>query len=81
MHRNIGTTERWLRVIVGLIILSLIYFIDSNWRWIGLVGIVPLTTTLVGWCPVYALFGISTCKIAVDDVAPLNTKTVHGHRR
>ncbi len=62
MHRNIGTTERWLRVIIGLIILSLIYFIDSDWRWIGLVGIVPLATAVIGWCPAYALFGINTCK-------------------
>ena len=62
MNRNIGTTERWARTVAGLILLSLIYFIDGNWRWVGLIGIMPLVTAVIGWCPVYALFGINTCK-------------------
>lgn len=80
MRKNIGTAERWLRIIAGLIILSLIYFIDSDWRWIGLIGIVPLATALVGWCPVYALFGISSCKIPANNGAASDAKAAHDHR-
>ncbi len=81
MNRNIGTTERWARTVAGLILLSLIYFIDSDWRWVGLIGIVPLTTAAIGWCPMYALFGISTCKIKTRDQTALKRSMGHGNQR
>ncbi|GJM02659.1 MAG: membrane protein [Rhodomicrobium sp.] len=60
MTRNIGNLERLIRVIAGLAILSLM-FIGPQSLW-GLIGIVPLLTGLIGWCPPYAMLGISTCK-------------------
>ena len=61
MKKNIGGTERLIRIAVGLIILSLA-FVGPRSAWAYL-GIVPLATGLIGWCPPYALFGISTtCK-------------------
>lgn len=60
MTRNIGNLERLIRVIAGLAILSLV-FIGPQSLW-GLIGIVPLLTGLIGWCPPYAMLGISTCK-------------------
>ena len=58
MSRNIGSTERVLRAIVGIAILSL-FFVGPQSPW-ALLGLVPLVTAIVGWCPPYAMLGIST---------------------
>jgi len=59
MTRNEGAADRGLRVIAGLAILSLVFVgPQTPWAWLGLV---PLVTGLVGYCPVYALLGIRTC--------------------
>jgi hypothetical protein len=60
MKKNIGSIERVVRIIAGLAILSLA-FIGPQSPW-AFFGVVPLLTGIVGWCPPYALFGISTCK-------------------
>ena len=60
MTRNVGGIDRVLRIIVGLVLLSLI-FVGPKTLW-GLVGLVPLGTALIGYCPVYSLFGFSTAK-------------------
>jgi hypothetical protein len=60
MTRNIGTIDRIIRVVVGLVALSLI-FVGPKSLW-GLLGLIPLVTALVGWCPPYAMLGIKTCR-------------------
>jgi hypothetical protein len=69
MTTNIGSTDRLLRLVVGLALLSLVVLLEGNVRWIGLVGIVPLATAFLRWCPAYTLFGIDTCAPR-DRVAP-----------
>ncbi|MDA8168405.1 MAG: DUF2892 domain-containing protein [Nitrospiraceae bacterium] len=60
MKKNIGPAERAIRVIAGIGILSLAFAgPKSLWAYLG---VVPLLTGLLGWCPPYAIFGISTCK-------------------
>lgn len=59
MKRNIGNIERIVRIVAGLGILSLTFVGPQSW-W-GLLGIMPLLTGIVGWCPPYALLGINTC--------------------
>jgi hypothetical protein len=60
MKKNVGTVERFIRVIAGVMILSFAFVgPESPWAYLG---IIPLATGLIGWCPPYALFGISTCK-------------------
>ena len=60
MQCNIGKTERVIRVIAGLGIVS--------WAFVGpaspcaFLGLVPVATGLLGWCPPYAILGINTCK-------------------
>lgn len=61
MRMNEGTLDRVLRVVVGAGVLSLA-FIGPQTPW-GYLGIVPLLTGLVGYCPAYALLGISTCPV------------------
>lgn len=61
MVKNEHTIERVIRVIVGLALLSLIFIGPQTI--FGLIGIVPLLTGLLGTCPVYTIFGFSTCKL------------------
>lgn len=58
--KNEHKVERVLRVVVGLGVLSLV-FVGPQTLW-GLIGILPIVTGLLGSCPAYTLFGISTCK-------------------
>ncbi len=60
MKQNIHNIERIIRVLLGIIILSLVFIGPESW-W-GLIGILPILTGLSGWCPPYQLLGISTCK-------------------
>jgi hypothetical protein len=50
---NIGVWERIIRIIVGVALLGLLLTNKNPWRWIGLIGVLPLLTGLVGWCPFY----------------------------
>lgn len=61
MPRNEGALDRTLRVIAGLAILSLA-FIGPKTP-LAYLGLVPLLTGLVGYCPAYSLLGIRTCKV------------------
>ena len=61
MKKNIGKIERIIRVVVGTALCSLAFVGPQN-LWF-LIGVVPILTGLVGWCPPYQLLGISTCKI------------------
>lgn len=59
MKCNIGNIERVARIVVGAGILSLA-FVGPQSPW-AFLGVIPLATGLIGWCPPYALLGISTC--------------------
>ena len=58
MKKNIGTTDRWIRVMIGLGILALGLTFKSWW---GLVGFLPLATAAISFCGLYAVLGLSTC--------------------
>lgn len=60
MTRNIGNTERVIRAVAGLAILSLVFILDGNARWFGLLGLMPLGTAAIGYCPPYKWLGIDT---------------------
>ena len=54
--------DRWVRIALGVALLSLIFFLSGGIRWIGLVGLIPLVTGIFGFCPIYALLKIKTNK-------------------
>jgi hypothetical protein len=59
MSVNEGRVDRLLRVLVGLILIALVFVGPrTSWGWLGLI---PLVTGLVGFCPLYRLVGINTC--------------------
>ncbi len=60
---NEGTVDRALRILAGLALLAW-FFMDQGsgfWHYAKLIGVVPLLTGLLGYCPVYTLLGVSTC--------------------
>ncbi len=61
MKKNVGKADKIIRIILGLVIVAY-GIIESSW-W-GLIGLVPLFTAFVGFCPLYAPFKISTNKQA-----------------
>ena len=61
MTKNIGGIDRMLRIIVGLGVLSLLFVLDGSQRWLGLIGLVPLLTAVISFCPLYPLVGLNTC--------------------
>ncbi len=60
MMKNVGSVDRILRIVVGLALIAIaVTGPKVVWGWIG---IVPLATALIGWCPAYSIFGLKTCK-------------------
>lgn len=61
MKLNVGVVDKVARIVLGIGLLGLVFVLQGNLRWLGLVGIVPLATGLIGYCPLYSVFGWSTC--------------------
>ncbi|HMQ10348.1 MAG TPA: DUF2892 domain-containing protein [Oligoflexia bacterium] len=61
MTKNVGSIDKILRIVTGLTLLGLFFVLDSPYKYLGLVGIVPLATALLNFCPLYTVFGINTC--------------------
>ncbi len=59
MKQNVGNIDRVVRVVAGLAIIG---WGVSAGNWWGAIGVVPLLTAAIGWCPAYLPLGISTCK-------------------
>ncbi|WP_029011066.1 YgaP family membrane protein [Azospirillum halopraeferens] len=67
MPTNLGAVDRALRAIVGLILIALV-FVGPQTAW-GWVGLVPLLTAVIGFCPAYTLIGLRTCPVSRDKEA------------
>ena len=65
---NEGTLDRTIRIILGLALVSLV-FVGPRSFW-GLAGLVPLGTGLIGFCPLYRLVGLNTCRLPSRKAAP-----------
>lgn len=64
MQKNVGTIDRTLRVIIGVLLIAYaipIGFPATGWNWVGWIGVIPLLTAFVGVCPLYNLIGVTTC--------------------
>lgn len=68
MRTNVHPIERVLRITVGLLIISLAFWGPSNY-WF-LLGVIPVVTGLIGWCPMYKMLGVNTCRV---DATPSNS--------
>ena len=61
MKENIGGLDRGIRIVIGLALLSLLFLLDGGSRFFGLIGIIPIATALIKSCPLYSIFGFSSC--------------------
>jgi hypothetical protein len=58
--RNVGSIDRIVRVVVGVALLALWFVLEGSLRYVALVGLVPLLTAAVGFCPLYTVIGLRT---------------------
>jgi Protein of unknown function (DUF2892) len=64
MINNVGTIDRAVRVVLGLVLLAYALKLgmpETGWNWVGWLGVVPLATAFLGTCPLYSLLGVNTC--------------------
>ena len=59
MNKNMGQTDRIIRIVAGVAIVA--WGVATS-NWLGAIGLIPLATAAIGWCPAYVPFGIKTCK-------------------
>lgn len=62
MSQNVGRIDRILRILVGLAAIAFALLSGHELAVWGWIGIIPLATGVIGWCPAYVLFGLNTCK-------------------
>ena len=60
MKLNVGGIDRFIRIVAGVALIALT--LTGTIGWWGWLGVVPLATGLIGWCPPYAMLGLSTCR-------------------
>ncbi|WP_261841821.1 YgaP family membrane protein [Aliamphritea ceti] len=61
MPKNLGNLDRSLRLIAGLILISLVFIgPQTAWGWVGIIGVL---TAAIGYCPLYSLFGFKSCPL------------------
>jgi hypothetical protein len=58
MEANVGRTDKMIRIVAGVLLLSLVFIGPQSW-W-GLIGLVPLATAFINFCPAYKLLGMNT---------------------
>lgn len=63
MKANVGSVDKIVRLVLALVFFSLYFVLDGNLRFLALIGLIPLLTGLVSWCPLYALFGLNTSAV------------------
>lgn len=59
MKANIGSSDKVIRLVLGVIIIVLGFYFNSWW---GVIGLVPIITVVINFCPIYGMLGISTNK-------------------
>jgi hypothetical protein len=63
MTKNVGTVDRAIRAILGIALIAWALTGTGQYAWLGWIGVVPLFTAAIGWCPPYSLLGINTCGV------------------
>lgn len=58
MKANVGSVDKVVRIIAGLAIIG--WGVAAS-NWLGAIGVIPLATALLGFCPAYSLIGVNTC--------------------
>lgn len=70
MSKNVGTIDRGIRLVIGVLLLGLYGAVEPPLKYLTLLGLIPLGTALLGTCPIYTLFGISTRRTSAPPPPP-----------
>ncbi len=62
MKSNMGETDRIIRAVLGIGLLASFAMLPAPQRYVGLLGVIPLLTAVVGFCPLYRIFGFRTTR-------------------
>jgi len=62
MQPNLGTFDRIVRVVLGVMLLGLYGALPSPWRYLTLFGIMLIATAMLSFCPIYRVLGLRTCR-------------------
>jgi hypothetical protein len=60
MNPNVGTADRAIRIVAGLLLISLFFVLEGGARWLGVIGVVLVATAVINFCPLYKILGLST---------------------
>jgi hypothetical protein len=63
MVKNVGSIDRILRIALGLAMLAFAVFSGHAYAWVGYLGVIPLATAAMSSCPIYSIFGLSSCPL------------------
>jgi hypothetical protein len=63
MKVNVGSADKVIRIVAGVAAIGWGVYAQN---WLGAIGIIPLATAAMGWCPLYSIFGIKTCSMKKD---------------
>lgn len=63
MKVNVGSADKIIRIVAGVAVIGWGVYAQN---WLGAIGIIPLATAAMGWCPLYSVFGIKTCPMKKD---------------
>lgn len=63
MSVNVGKIDKGVRLVMGVGLLSLLFVLEKPLGYIGFVGLVPVITAFLGFCPLYKIVGLSTCSV------------------
>jgi DUF2892 family protein len=70
MTANVGMIDRVIRIVVGILLIAFalrLGFPETGWNWIGWIGVIPILTAIFGYCPAYAIIGLSTCPLTCKE--------------
>lgn len=59
MDKNVGNSDKMVRIALGVLLIAIGFYYQSWW---GLIGLIPLLTGIINFCPLYRILGINTCK-------------------
>ena len=62
MIKNVGSADRIIRIVIGLFLLSMLFWVEGASKWFGLIGIIPIATAFMNSCPLYIPLKINTLK-------------------
>lgn len=63
MKKNVGKLDKVIRVVLAMLLFSMFFFLEGDSKFLAIAGVVPLVTGLFSFCPLYRIFGFSTCLI------------------